>query len=187
MRSHFSCRSIIGLGLVLVGCASTQVDEAGSSGNPIPFVQVKTAPDSYRGQSVVFGGEVLNARRLKDGTRIKILQLPLDRAGRPASDRTQSQGRFIAMHREFLDPATLPPGTRVAVTGEVTGSMTLPLDETEYTYPVLEARHIEVLPPPQTGQSWRQPYPYYPYMGRGSYWGPYGPYGPYWRPWPYRW
>jgi outer membrane lipoprotein len=122
---------------------------------------------------------VLSARRLKDGTRIEILQLPLDRSGRPVGDRTQSQGRFITMHREFLDPATLPSGTRVVVTGEVTGSITLPLDETEYTYPVIEARHIEVLPWPES-QS-RRPSPY---MGPGPYWGPYGgPYGP----WPYRW
>ena len=86
------------------------------------------------------------------------------------------------MHREFLDPATLPPGTRVAVTGEVTGSLTLPLDETEYSYPVIEAHHIEVLPPPEMAQS-RRPYSY-PYMAPGPYWGPYGyPYGR----WPYRW
>ena len=82
------------------------------------------------------------------------------------------------MHREFLDPATLPPGTRVTVTGEVTGTMTLPLDETEYSYPVIEARHIEVMPPPEMAQA-RRGYPY-PYMGPGPYWGPYGR-------WPYRW
>jgi len=161
----------------------SQQPEEGSSASPINYLQVKAAPDSYRGQSVVFGGEVLSARRLKDGTRIEILQLPQDRSGRLGADRTQSQGRFIAMHREFLDPATLPQGTRVIVTGDVTGSMTLPLDETEYTYPVIEARHIEVLPPPEMARL-RRPYPY-TYMGPGPYWGPYGyPYG---RPWPYRW
>jgi outer membrane lipoprotein len=130
---------------------------------------------------VVFSGEVLSARRLKDATRIEILQLPVDRLERPATDRTQSQGRFIAMHRDFLDPATIPPGTRVTVTGEVSGAMTLPLDETEYTYPVIEARHIEVLSPEIAELSTR-PYPYY---YTGPYWGPYG--SPYWRPWPYHW
>ena len=180
MRSTLSYCSAIGLCLALGACASSHEVGDASSGNPVTFDQVKAAPDSYRGQSVVFGGEVLNARRLKDGTRIEILQLPLDRSGQPGSDRTQSQGRFIAMHKEFLDPATLPPGTRVTVTGEVTGTITLPLDETEYTYPVLEARRIEVMPPPETA-SRRS----YPYMGPGGYWGPYG--SPYGRPWPYRW
>jgi outer membrane lipoprotein len=183
MHSAFSSCTAIGLCVVLVGCASREYAEEGSSAAQVPFVQVKAAPDSYRGQSVVYGGEVLSARRLKDGTRIEILQLPLDRSGYLDTDRTQSQGRFIAMHRDFLDPATIPPGTRIIVTGEVTGSMTLPLDETEYTYPVIEARHIHVLPP-ELAELPRQPYPYY-HTGPGPYWGPYG--SPYWRPWPYRW
>ncbi len=179
MRSAVSSTIAFGLSLAFIGCASQQAEE-GSSVSAIPFHQVKAAPDSYRGQSVVFGGEVLSARRLKEGTRIEILQLPLDRSGHPGTERTQSQGRFMAMHRDFLDPATLPPGTRVLVTGEVTGSMTLPLDETEYTYPIVDARHIEVLPPPEVAYQWRRPYPY---IGPGPYWGPYG--APYWRPWPY--
>jgi outer membrane lipoprotein len=181
MRSTISWCSAVGLVLVLSACASSQQVEDGAAGASVAFVQVKAAPDSYRGQSVVFGGEVLSARRLKDATRIEILQLPLDRSDRPSGDRTQSQGRFVAMHREFLDPATIPPGTRLTVTGDVTGSMTLPLDDTEYSYPVIEARHIEVMPP-EMAQA-RRPYPY-PYMGPGPYWGPYGyPYGR----WPYRW
>jgi outer membrane lipoprotein len=168
----------MGLCLVVWGCASNPDTGEGSPANQISFLQVKAAPDSYRGQSVLFGGEVLSARRLKDGTRIEILQLPLDRSGEPGTDRMKSQGRFIAMQRDFLDPATIPPGTRVTVTGEVTGSTTLPLDETEYTFPVIETRHIEVLPPPESSLPMR------PYMG-SHYYGPYG--SPYWRPWPYRW
>lgn len=168
----------MGLCLVVLGCASNRETGEGLPANQISFLQVKSAPDSYRGQSVLFGGEVLSARRLKEGTRVEILQLPLDRLGEPGTDRTKSEGRFIAMHREFLDPATIPPGTRVTVTGELTGSITLPLDEMEYSFPVIEARHIEVLPPPETSLPTR------PYMG-SSYYGPYG--SPYWRPWPYRW
>src|SRR5512145_1734957 len=106
----------IGLYLILIGCATSQTPDEGSPANQVTFVQVKAAPDSYRGQSVIFGGEVLSARRLKDATRIEILQLPLDRSDRLGTDRTQSQGRFISMHRDFLDPATIPPGTTVAVT-----------------------------------------------------------------------
>src|SRR5689334_11631740 len=90
MRSVSSFRIAIGFCLLLSGCASQQAEE-GSAASPIPFLQVKAAPDSYRGQSVVFGGEVLSARRLKEGTRIEILQLPLDRSGHLGTDRTQSQ------------------------------------------------------------------------------------------------
>lgn len=169
-------RSIV-LALVfrLTACATNQ-DTSDGSVDHIPFQQVKSAPDSFKGQSVIFGGEVLTARRMKDGTRIEILQLPLDRSGSPGYDLTQSQGRFLAIYKEFLDPATIPHGTIVTVAGEVTGTMTLPLDETEYTYPVVEAKRVQVWP--DADQSVQRIRPYY-----GP--GPYPYWGPYWRPWPY--
>ena len=153
----------------------------GSEAKALTFQQVKTAPYSVKGQAAVFGGNVLTARLLKDGTRVEILQLPLDRSMRPGYDFTQSQGRFIAFQREFLDPATLPAGTRVTVTGEVAGSITLPLDEIDYTYPVIHIKQLRVWDRSDDAILRNRP-PYY--MG-GPYWGGYrplfwGPYGPYW-------
>jgi len=162
--------------VMFAGCASTQETEHNQA---LTFLQLKAAPDSFRGQSTVIGGKVLTARRLKDSTKIEILQLPLDQSGRPVYDLTQSQGRFIAQQREFLDPATLPPGTRIAVTGIVSGSITLPLDETDYTYPVIDIKRVQVWAGPEDVA--RRTNPYY-YMGPGPYWGAWGPY---WRPWPY--
>jgi len=166
--------------VTLAGCASTQEAGDGSDAQTqaLTFLQVKAAPDSFKGQSVVFGGKVLTARRQKDGTRIEILQLPLDQSTRPGYDLTQSQGRFIALQREFLDPATLPHGTRVTVTGEVSGSITLPLDETDYTYPVINIKRVQVW----AGSEDVAPH-INRYMGPGPYWGPY--WSPYWRAWPY--
>ncbi|HEX9155340.1 MAG TPA: Slp family lipoprotein, partial [Nitrospira sp.] len=53
--------------LVCTGCASTQEAGDGSAANQITFPQVKAATDSFKGQTVMFGGQVLNARRLKEG------------------------------------------------------------------------------------------------------------------------
>ncbi len=170
--------SIVALLVALTGCASTQEAGDGSDAQTLTFLQVKEAPDSFKGQLVVFGGKVLTGRRQKDGTRIEILQLPLDRSMRPGYDLIQSQGRFVALQREFLDPATLPPGTRVTVTGEVSGSITLPLDETDYTYPVIDIKRVQVW----AGSEDVAPR-IRPYMGPGPYWGPY--WSPFWRPWPY--
>jgi outer membrane lipoprotein len=169
--------SLIALLITLTGCASMQEAEDKQT---VTFLQVKAAPDSFKGQSAVFGGKVLTARRQKDGTKLEILQLPLDRSLRPGYDLTQSQGRFIALQREFLDPATLPPGTRVTVTGEISGSITLPLDETDYTYPVINITRVQVWPGSEDAAPRIRPY-----MGPGPYWGPY--WSPYWRPWPYYW
>jgi outer membrane lipoprotein len=171
--------STVALLVTLTSCASTQEAGDGSDAQAPTFLQVKAAPNSFEGQSVVFGGKVLTARRQKDGTRIEILQLPLDRSTRPGYDLTQSQGRFIALYREFLDPATVPFGTRITVTGEVSGSITLPLDETDYTYPVIDIKRVQVWAGLEDVAPRIHPY----YMGPGPYWGPY--WSPYWRPWPY--
>ena len=169
--------SVVTLLVTLTGCASMQEAEDRQT---LTFLQVKATPDSFHGQSVIFGGKVLTARRQKDGTRIEILQLPLDRSMRPGYDLTQSQGRFIALYREFLDPATLPPGTRVTVRGEVSGSVTLPLDETDYTYPAISIKHVQVWPASEDMAPRIRPYMGSPYWG-GAYWSPFG------RPWPYYW
>lgn len=162
------------------GCASTDdLSEPSQSGTPlVTFLQVKAAPDSYKGQAVTFGGEVLSARRLKEGTKIEILQLPLTSSLQPTLDLSKSQGRFVAMHREFLDPATIPAGTFVTVTGEAAGSVTLPLDETDYAYPIVEIKSLRVWTKNDEGGPRIRPY-----IGPGPYWGPY--WSPYWRPWPY--
>ena len=166
--------SLVVVLVALTGCASMQEAGDGSDAQARPFLLVKAAPDSLKGHVVVFGGNVLTGRRLKDGTRIEILQLPLDRSTRPGYDLTQSQGRFIAFQREFLDPATLPPGTRVTVTGEISDSVTIPLDETDYTYPVINIKQLRVWSTSENMAPCIRPY-----MGPGPYWGPY------WRPWPY--
>lgn len=178
MKKTAAGSAVLALSVILGACASTY-DAASESAPTIPFAQLKNAPDSYRGQTVVLGGEVLTAKRLKEATRIEVLQLPLSGSQAPVADLTQSQGRFLAMQREFLDPATIPQGTRVTVTGEVTGSQTMPLDETEYTYPVIEVRDLRVWPQMAEAPLYRaRPYPYY-----YPYWGPY--WGPYWRAYPY--
>jgi outer membrane lipoprotein len=174
--------SAVALLVTFAGCASVQEAGDGSDAQTpaLTFLQVKAAPNSFRGQSVVFGGKVLTARRQKDGTRIEILQLPLDRSAHPGYDLTQSQGRFLALQQEFLDPATLPPGTRVTVRGEVSGSVTLALDEVDYTYPVISIKRVQVWPASEDMAPRIRPY-----MGAGPYWGPY--WSPYYRPWPYYW
>ncbi|MGH7205787.1 MAG: Slp family lipoprotein [Nitrospiraceae bacterium] len=170
-------RAWVMVAALLPGCAptsdipaslQTQVDHS------LTFSQLKESPPSYKGRLVLLGGEVLTAKRLKEGTRIEVLQLPLDGYQTPDIDRTASQGRFLAFQKDFLDPATVPPGTRVTIVGEVTGATTLALDETEYSYPTLEIKNLRVWPKSMGSSAWQRPYtaPYYwgPYWGRYPYW-----------------
>jgi outer membrane lipoprotein len=130
----------------------------------VTFNQVAQSPDSYRGRTIIVGGEVLHARRLREGTQLEVLQLPLDDDHRPVGQRTESQGRLLATQQDFLDPATLPNGTPVTMVAEVTGMTTDRLDETEYRYPTMEIKHLHI---------WKDrpdPYAY----NRGPWWGIFG-------------
>jgi outer membrane lipoprotein len=128
--------AILWMAAALTACATSADQREGEDATTATpqFSQIKGAPESFKGQTLVLGGQVLSARRLKEGTRIEVLQLPLNEAQQPSLDLTKSQGRFVAIQREFLDPATVPQGTFLTITGQLTGSVTQPLDETDYTF-----------------------------------------------------
>lgn len=155
----------------------------------IAYQDVKASPGSYSGKTVMFGGVVLRAKRLRDKTEVEMLQLPLGTDGIPVEDRSQSQGRFILTEESFLDPATLEAGTPLTAIGTVEGETSRPLSEGEdtYTYPVIRILQLlnwPTLPQANTVGGWA--YQYNPYAFYGpSYWGP-SYYGyPYWSPWGY--
>jgi len=179
---RFRCIFIFSGFVAVLGCATSQHQPGGlpSDKPQISYAQVKSTPESYNGQSVTFGGKVLGARRLKEGTRIEVLQLPLMDTLQPTMDLSRSEGRFVALQKSFLDPATIPPGTFLTVTGEMAGTIVLPLDETEYTYPLIHITNLRVwTTDDEEAPRIRRP------LGPGPYWGPY--WSPYWHPWPYYW
>jgi len=160
--------------MFMAGCTTVQVvpeDLKEQVNRELSFSQVLENPLKYKGEILVIGGQVLSAKRLKHGTQIEVLQLPLNRDLEPDESLPKSHGRFLALQEEFLDPATLPFGTRVTVVGEVSGMVTLPLDQTTYDFPTLLIKRLTVWPAPSTYRV-IQPYPY-PYAYWGPYWGPY--------------
>ena len=128
------------------GCGSQVIPKEleGQVDRKVSFLQLRESPATYIGRTVVLGGEVLSIKRVNDTTRIEVLQIPLDSSLEPVPDRMTSQGRFLEVQKEFLDPATVPVGTRITVIGEVTGTTTLPIDDIQYMYPTLAIRHLKV-------------------------------------------
>ena len=183
--------------LVLSSCAESahQVQRsAGQFGVPpeldqqidrsVTFAELKAAPANYVGRVIMIGGIVIASKRTKVETELEVLELPTKSDGPSMKERHRSQGRFLAVREEFLDPASVPPGTPITVIGVVKGSVTKPLDETEYSYPVIDISHLvdwNAVTAQDSGGTFYGPY-YPPY----GYWGrPYG-YYPYWgRPYPY--
>ncbi len=168
-----------GVLVLLTGCvqpykATLPPDITNQINDSLSFSQIKAFPDDHKGKLVILGGQILSAKRLTDSTELIILHLPLIQEREPSTELTHSQGRFIAYQQTFLDPATVPAGTRITLVGELSGSVTQKLDETDYIYPTLTIKQLKTWPAPADYSRYAQPYPY---------WGPY-PYGyPYWGPW----
>lgn len=114
----------------------------------VSFRDLVRDPEMYQGKLMVLGGVVLKAKRLKEGTQIELLQVPLDKGERPTLDRQQSHGRFLAIQPEFLDPATIVEGSAMTIVGEVSGAKTDYLDDVEYRYPVVTVKHLHAWPAP---------------------------------------
>lgn len=186
MRTNVATAFCLYFALSLFGCASTYHEEwlpkntLSKVDSALTFKQIKESPESHTGKVLLLGGEVLTAKRMKDHTRLMILQLPLDDSHEPVIDRMQSEGRFLAQEHDFLDPAVVPAGTRITVVGSVSGSHTEKLDEMDYTYPIVKIEQLKIWPNASEYRYGYYPYPYAPYGWYGPYyWHPYyfGPYG----------
>ncbi len=172
-----------------------QIDES------VSYDDLKTNSFAHQGKTVMLSGIVVRSKRAKDGTEIEVLQIPTGSGAAPANDRARSEGRFLAKKSgEYLDPAVVDPGTPLTVVGEVRESVTRPLDDDEYTYPVLDIKHLvdwdEVNPQMRAapyaypyGRSmysypysyWGSPYGFGPFRGYGRWYGGYPYYGPVYR------
>jgi outer membrane lipoprotein len=139
------------LSLEVVGCSSSPVKIPETLNSQIDqnltFSEVLASPESYKGRLMLLGGEILKAKRLKGGTQVELLQLPLNKDQEPTTDLTRSQGRVLVLHQAPLDPATLTSGMFVTFVGEVSGAITEKIDEADYRYPTLTVKHWYVWPP----------------------------------------
>jgi outer membrane lipoprotein len=154
----------------------------------VSFADLKSSPSEFIGRTVMIGGNVIRAKRTEAGTELEVLQLPTAKTGTLSEERLRSEGRFLGVREQFLDPASLPSGTPITVIGTVKGETTRQLDESDYTYPVLEVKHIidwQTIAAQRRRD--RSPYygayyPPYAYGGYGfspysSWWGPFGGFG----------
>lgn len=110
------------------------------------------------------GGMIIESKNLEEETWIVVLQKDLDKWGRP-KEWEGSQGGFIVLHPGYLDKAIYRKDREITVAGEITGHKMMPVNETEYAYPMLSPRGIYV---------WREEREAeYRYPGWWEY--PYGP------------
>lgn len=162
-------KSIVGIGLLLMGagCASNLPREISSA--PIPDINLTTVQKdakSNKGTLVRWGGIIIGVQNLKEKSVFEVLAKPLNTYGQPALNTT-SPGRFFAEVKGFADPSFHAPGKEITFFGTVTGLRASKIGEHEYHYPVISASLFH---------AWRESsrYRYDPYWDDDR-WGYHGP------------
>lgn len=162
-------KSILLLSLFpLSGCAHVISKELRMKSDPsLTLRQVRNNPDAFQGKMVVWGGEIIETLNLKEGsTEIEVFQRSLGWRGEPKGTAV-SEGRFLILSDQYLDPYLFSKGRKVTVAGEILGKKIKPIGEMEYSYPLISSKQIYLWP-----EYYSYPYPYY--------YDPWWPY-PYWR------
>jgi len=170
MKSRHQLFLPILLLLLIAGCGHViSKDIRVNSDLSLTLKQVRQNPDAYKGKSVIWGGDIIETINQQDGTtQIEVFQRPLGWEEEP-KDTVASEGRFLVIAKEYLDPYIYQSGRKITVAGEIHGEETRLLGQMSYRYPVLLSKQIYL---------WRV-YPYYPYPY--PYYSPWWGY-PYWYP-----
>jgi outer membrane lipoprotein len=157
--------------MIMAGCASYP--------EPVRIADnvALTSFDNAMQQNVDFGtarwsGVIAEVSNKASQTRLEVVYFPSSENGRPkVSDQTQ--GRFVAYIKGFLDPMVYQPGKSVTVLGDLTRAEMGKVDEYDYRYPVIKDAKVYLWPKLEESrveviEAWpmMRPYPYY--------WG-YGP------------
>ena len=101
--------------------------------------------DMLHGQSVLWGGVILNTINMKSMTRLEVLAYPLDSSQMPLRDR-DPLGRFILEKQGYLEPATYKEGRLITTMATIVGTDHGQVGGVEYTYPLIEAEDIYLWP-----------------------------------------
>ena len=121
--------------------------------------------------TVLWGGVIAETTNKKNETIISITQTALDVEKRPV-DLDSSKGRFLIYYPGFLDPIIYAKGREITVAGTIKGRDKLPLGDTMYEYPVVNARALHLWKKRPLYRHYNYPYwePYPVWWDRLPYW-----------------
>jgi outer membrane lipoprotein len=151
MVDHMKLRNasnifVIFLTFIVMGCtvgisqqARSKVTYSGS------FSALQKTPDVYKGEVVMLGGRIIEAKASSPLSELTVLQLAIGTSDRPKNS-DKSEGRFIVQSKQLLDPAIYEKDMLVTVVGTVKGSKVLPIGDLKYTYPIVEPIEIKLWP-----------------------------------------
>jgi outer membrane lipoprotein len=131
---------------LVMGCASGISQQARSKVTYTgSFSTLQKTPNVFKGQVVMLGGRILEAKASSPLSELTVLQLSIDTKGQPVNP-DKSVGRFIVQSKQLLDPAVYEKDMLITVVGTLKGSKVLPIGDLKYTYPIVEPIEIKLWP-----------------------------------------
>jgi outer membrane lipoprotein len=141
MKRSITLIALLIAGLTLQGCTVISRKTMADALTDVPFTQLSHEADTFRGQTVILGGHVIEVRNEARQTIIVVLQTPLS-SGQEPLPPDRSEGRFMLQHDGFLDPEVFAKGRTLTVAGTVSGVIREAIDNEPYDYVVMESREI---------------------------------------------
>lgn len=128
----------------------------------VSVAEVQAQPQGFTGAEVRWGGLISKVENKAQQTWIEVVSLELKKDGEPRLNGP-SEGRFIATISGFADPQVYKEGYLLTVVGNIAGHITRPIDEFEYTFPLVTVSgsylwKVEEKPP---YQAYPPPWRYY--------------------------
>jgi outer membrane lipoprotein len=155
--------------ILIVSCAPFSQQVMHEVKREIAFNEVLKAPESFKGEAIIWGGVIIETITRSDETLIIVRQTELDFQKQP-KDLDKSAGRFIIRYRGFLDPSIYSRDREVTVAGTIAGKEERPIGEHQYMYPLIDTREIRLW------ENWNgAPYYYDPWY-RDPFFYPWRPY-----------
>ncbi len=122
---------------LLGACVSPPFVTEGVSKNVSPGDVLEQTEDTQAIGRVLWGGVVVGSANTRTGTEIEILSYPLDYLQRPNAT-LPSSGRFLVVVDDYIETTDFEAGRRVTAIGQVAGTDTGKIGESDYRYPVLK-------------------------------------------------
>lgn len=141
-------RFLLLLPLFMAGCAHQGVSKESLmlADRTVTYPVLRENPDEFAGKYVHLGGAIAGVRNMASGSEIEVVELPLNRSGKPESG-SASGGRFLARGDQFLDPLVFKPGLYISLVGKVKGQKVGLLDNVEYHYPLILIQELHLWKP----------------------------------------
>ena len=154
---------IIGL---LASCATKISPPIDEQIDEIPSLNlVRQNIDTYIHQRVRWGGVIASVKNETDATVLEIVDHPLSKRGQPL-ETDQTQGRFLARIKGFLDPVVYAKGREITIVGTVNKVTKQFIDQFEYTYPEINVDSFKLWEVEKQIDYYYNPYSYGPWYPR---------------------